>query len=73
MFLFHTANDPGVPVENSLRLAEAYAAAGVGHELHIFADGPHGLGLGWHRPNIRPWTDLLLNWLADWSAPLAGL
>lgn len=44
-YLFHTANDPVVNVNNSLKLAEAYAAAKVPFELHVYPDGPHGVGL----------------------------
>ena len=44
-FLFHTRNDQLVPVENSLRFADALNRAGVPFEMHIFADGPHGLSL----------------------------
>lgn len=44
-FIWHTAEDRCVPVENSLRLASAYAAQGVGFELHVFPRGTHGLSL----------------------------
>ena len=44
-FLWHTANDEMVPVENSLLFASALAAAQVPFELHIYPFGAHGLGL----------------------------
>src|SRR5262249_6545525 len=44
-FLFHTADDPGVPVENSVVFFEALHRAGVPAELHVFPHGRHGVGL----------------------------
>jgi len=65
-FLFHTANDPGVPCSNSLRVALAYSQAGVPCELHQFEDGPHGVGMASENPKLAIWSQLLLNWLRDW-------
>lgn len=42
-FLWHTAEDPSVPVENSLMYAAACRRNGVPFELHIFERGGHGL------------------------------
>ena len=44
-FLWHTAADEAVPVQNSLNLAAALADQGVLFELHIYPQGAHGLGL----------------------------
>jgi acetyl esterase/lipase len=44
--LVHTFNDQTVPVEQGLRFYEALVKAGVPSEMHIFANGPHGTGLG---------------------------
>lgn len=44
-YIWHTFADPVVPVEHSLRMADALAAAGVPFEMHIFPAGPHGLSL----------------------------
>ncbi len=44
-FLWHTATDEAVPVENSLRFASALSAAGVPFELHIFPQGGHGMSV----------------------------
>ena len=44
-FLFHTNQDDGVPPENSTLFYAALRKAGVPAELHIFAEGPHGVGL----------------------------
>ena len=44
-FIWHTDNDPSVPVQNSKNLASAMKKKGVKHELILFPDGPHGLSL----------------------------
>lgn len=31
--------------------------------MHIFPNGPHGLGLANNVPHVAQWSDLLLNWL----------
>lgn len=61
-FIWHTAQDASVPVENSLSLAAAYSGAGVPFELHIFPEGPHGIGLGEQLP-ARAWAKLCADWL----------
>ena len=45
IFLWHTADDGTVPVENSYRMAEALKKNGVNCALHIFSKGHHGLSL----------------------------
>ena len=62
-FLVHTANDPAVPVENSLRFAEAMAKAGVPFELNIYERGPHGFGLGGKDPMLSTWPQRCADWL----------
>jgi acetyl esterase/lipase len=67
-FVWHTSEDKGVLVENSLMFGEALAKAGVPFELHIYEKGPHGMGLGsrtydptkWHR-----WTRDCNAWLKE--------
>lgn len=44
-FIWHTAEDPEVPVQNSLLLAAAMAKAGVPFELVVYPRGEHGLSL----------------------------
>lgn len=44
-FLLHAADDPAVPVANSLLMYQAVRAAGIGAEMHIFEEGGHGFGL----------------------------
>ncbi len=45
-FIWHTAEDTVVPPIGSLRLAEAYALAGVAVELHLYPYGPHATATG---------------------------
>ncbi|TFH15591.1 MAG: alpha/beta hydrolase [Lentisphaerales bacterium] len=44
-FIWHTGEDAGVPVENSMLFASALREYGVAFELHVYAKGGHGLGL----------------------------
>jgi acetyl esterase/lipase len=62
-FWYHTFNDQTVPVEQGLRFYEALVKAGVPAEAHIFANGPHGTGLGGGDPALDQWPDLLETWL----------
>ncbi|KAA6459094.1 alpha/beta hydrolase [Acidobacteria bacterium AB60] len=62
-FWFHTTDDPVVPVEQGLRFYEALLKAGVPAEAHIFAHGPHGVGLGRGDAALEPWSVLLESWL----------
>ena len=67
VFLWHSADDRCVPVENSLRMAAALSAHNVPFEAHIFPHSPHGLGMG--NPDQRDerhagqWTELCLHWM----------
>lgn len=62
-FIWHTAADGAVPVENSLALARALSDHRVPFELHVFPKGAHGLGLAKDNPSVCQWTGLLQNWL----------
>jgi len=66
-FLFHTADDAGVPVENSLRFAAAYAKNKIPFALHVYPHGRHGVGMALDNPALKSWTGLLVDWLSDWS------
>lgn len=54
-YLCHSAEDTCVPAMNSLLFASALAENGVPFEMHIFKNGPHGIGLatGAVTPDIR--------------------
>ena len=58
-FWFHTFDDQTVPVEQGLRFYEALVKAGVPAEAHIFANGPHGTGLGKGDASLDQWPSLL--------------
>ncbi|MBI3974078.1 MAG: alpha/beta hydrolase [Chloroflexi bacterium] len=62
-FLWHTAEDAGVPVENSLLYAAALSRHKVPFELHVYPTGKHGLGLAQDHPQVRNWTELCAVWL----------
>ena len=62
-FLYHTFNDQAVPVEQGLRFYEALVKAGVPSEIHVFPNGPHGIGLGKGDAALDQWPNLLENWL----------
>ena len=62
-FLFHTTADTAVRPENSVRFYQALRDAGVPAELHIFENGPHGVGLALADPALGLWPTLLTNWL----------
>ncbi len=62
-FIWHTADDAGVPVENALLYAAALRANGVPFELHVYAHGRHGVGLASDDPILRTWTDRCADWL----------
>ena len=67
VFLWHTANDKSVPVENSLLFAGALSAHSVPFELHVYPDGPHGMGLGGNDPHVATWVSLCVEWLNGMS------
>lgn len=62
-FLFHTNADTAVPAENSVHYFLALRKAGVPAEMHIFRDGPHGVGLPLQDPMLSEWPKVLANWL----------
>jgi acetyl esterase/lipase len=61
-FLFHTAADQAVMVENSLLFASALSAHQVPFELHVFPNGPHGVGLALDDPVLSAWPRLCAAW-----------
>jgi acetyl esterase/lipase len=62
-FLFHTNADTSVPAENSIRFFLALRQAKVPAEMHIFENGPHGVGLDFGDPALGAWPTLVTNWL----------
>lgn len=72
-FLWHTASDGSVPVENSLLYAGALSREGIPFALHIFPEGRHGLATGDKRtveesavnPQVAQWIGLARLWITD--------
>lgn len=63
-FIFHTAEDKVVKVENALAFAGALAQNHVPFDLHIYEHGAHGIGLGNKGGGaMHPWTQDCLYWL----------
>lgn len=67
-FLWHTAEDSCVPVENSLKMAAALSAAKVPFELHVFPEGYHGMSVCNKEVNSskeynRRWIEWSIKWL----------
>jgi acetyl esterase/lipase len=62
-FIFQTNADTSVPAENSVYYYLALRKAGVSAEMHVFENGPHGVGLAMYDPALSEWPKLLVNWL----------
>lgn len=62
-FLWHTATDRSVSIDNSFAYAWALKDKGCEVEFHAFPFGGHGMGIAEDRPHIHQWTTLLCNWL----------
>ena len=64
-FIWHTAEDPYVPPEHIYRFASALAAGHVPHAVHVFAHGPHSLGLARDAGEAAIWTTLANAWILE--------
>ncbi len=62
-FLWHTADDAAVDVENSLVFASALRRHGVPFALHVLPAGEHGLGLAEGHAEAGVWPDLCAGFL----------
>lgn len=76
-FIWHTYEDAGVPVQNSLFLVNAMVQQGIPVEYHIFQKGPHGLALanrltgsaaGKPERAASAWISLVHQWIENWIA-----
>lgn len=65
-FIWHTFEDICVPMENSLRLAEAYRKEQIPFSLHIFEKGGHGLSLCNTETNNQTEADKRLSYIGKW-------
>ena len=76
-FIWHTAEDGLVPVQNSLLYAHALADNGISFELHVYPYGPHGLALcnketsvgqpALDRPECERWILDAGRWMMNFS------
>ena len=64
-FIWHTNEDEEVSAENSRCFADALNSRGIPHELHLYAKGPHRLGLA--RDQGLHWTDDCVRWLRSYG------
>ena len=69
-FVWHTVEDPAVPVQNSLLLAGALTAHKVPLALHLFAHDGHGTSTCTREVNTpnkhnSAWVALCTDWLAE--------
>ncbi|MBE6370046.1 MAG: alpha/beta hydrolase [Lentisphaerae bacterium] len=62
-FIWHTAPDTTVPVENSIEYFMALKKLNIHSELHIYPQGNHGLSLG-----DRPGMENQFDWIKSWPA-----
>ena len=73
VFIWHTSEDPGVPMLGSLRLTEAYYSIGRAVTLLVYPYGPHGIALAnektscdnpeWIQPLAEVWVDESVRWI----------
>lgn len=62
-FLFHTDEDKGVPVMNSILFFQALKKHNIPAELHVYERGKHGVGLATNDPVLGTWPDRLEAWM----------
>lgn len=62
-FLLHAADDPGVPVQNSLAFFQALREKDVPATMHIYPEGGHGFSLARDNVHLRGWTERLFEWM----------
>jgi acetyl esterase/lipase len=62
-FLVHSADDPAVPVANSISYFQALLKNKVPAEMHVYQKGGHGYGLAKGRGTESGWSDACRAWL----------
>ena len=72
-FLYHTADDDCVPVQNSLQFADALSKAGVSYEMHILPHGGHGMSVSTQAVGCPDYyTARWTQWSVDWLNMVFG-
>jgi len=64
VILIHSADDRGVPVENSIRYFQAVHRKGIEAEMHIYPYGGHGYSLAIGQGYLSTWPDRVIAWLS---------
>jgi len=62
-FIWHTRDDQGVSIENSVGLMTALCKNGIGFEAHIYPHGKHGLSLSDYTTDRFPSSNDVTNWI----------
>jgi dipeptidyl aminopeptidase/acylaminoacyl peptidase len=62
-FIVLADDDTGVPAENSVLFYEALRKNKIPAEMHIYAQGGHGFGLGVNKPELEFWPQACHQWL----------
>lgn len=65
MFIWHTAEDGSVPVENSIQLALSLREKRVPFALHVYPYGTHGKALARDLYQTELWTEECTRWLFE--------
>ncbi len=65
IFMWHNADDTGVPPMNSINMAISLTENNIPYEMHIFPFGGHGEGLAEANPVTGQWPALSVNWLNE--------
>ena len=65
VFMWHTAEDKSVPVQNSMMFAEILKKNDIPFEYHIFNKGKHGSALAEDIPLTSQWVGLYKNFLSN--------
>lgn len=62
-FIWHTADDQSVPIQNTIFLANSLARHNIPFEYHVFPSGKHGLGMAREFPYVERWLSFAETWL----------
>lgn len=62
-FLWSTADDQAVSIFNSFHYAGALRRNGVPFAMHVYPNGPHGMGLAEKDAHVARWTAACADWL----------
>ena len=78
VFIWQTAQDKSVPVQNSYLFVGALLRAGVPCEYHMFARGQHGISVctsevGTPSVSVKQWIPLCRMWIEEQFGELGGM